>query len=161
MEEKLKQKLKEEQRASIISGAVTCAFFCAFIIIAIVMRAHDVKNGNTETKAFLNFGSICLIVIFMVVFVKKILLICLDLTKGDEKYEKLIVTVVQLKKGRDFYGNREYHALVENHKTGERFVLLDCGNMEENETYYMLRAKTSKLYAYEKRETDQSVPGWD
>lgn len=161
MEEKLKQKLKEKQRANIIAGAVTCAILCAFIIMTIATRVNNVQNGNTETRAFLNFGSICLIVILIVVFVKKILLICLDLLKGDEKYEKLIVTVVQLKNSRDFYGNREYHALVENHKTGERFALLDCGDMEENETYYMLRAKISKLYAYEKRESDQSVPDWD
>ena len=97
MEEKLKQKLKEKQRANIIAGAVTCAILCAFIIMTIATRVNNVQNGNTETRAFLNFGSICLIVILIVVFVKKILLICLDLLKGDEKYEKLIVTVVQLK----------------------------------------------------------------
>ena len=148
MEEKLKQKIKEKQRASIISGIVTCVILCVLITIVIVERINEVKNGSTETRLLLNFGSTCLIVILIVVFVKKILLVCLDLTKGNEKYERLIVTVVQLKNSRDFYGNREYHALVENHKTGERFVILGCDSMEENATYCMLRAKYSKLYAY-------------
>lgn len=147
----LEQKIKKEEKTSIIIGIVFCAILCVLLIIAIVNRVIDLNKENGEATTWLNFGIVGLLVCLIVVFVKYILLVLLDSKKGvSENYESTKIKVIQSgTKMNLLYGTWGSEVLVENIETGEQFTLKDCGDMKENETYCLLRAKHSKLFAYE------------
>ena len=163
MEDRLKQKIKKEEKISVIIGIAVCAVLCVLIIVSVVNRVIAVGHGNTETTIWLDAGTVGLLICLIVVFVKYILFVCLDSKKNNtENYEIIKIAVLQVKtKIRLLYGTWESSVLVENLETGERFLLKGCGDMKENKTYFMLRAKRSKLFAYEPCNADETVETGD
>ena len=161
MDKTLEQKMKEEEKTSIIIGIVFCTVLCIFMVVAIVDRVIDVNKEGSEISTWLNFGIIVLFICFLVVFIKYILLVCLDSKKGvPENYENIKIKALQVKtKISLFYGTWRSEACVENIETGEQFSLKGCGDMKENEIYCLLRAKHSKLFVYEILKTVKTEDG--
>lgn len=161
MDKTLEQKMKEEEKTSIIIGIVFCTVLCIFMVVAIVDRVIDVNKEGSEISTWLNFGIIVLFICFLVVFIKYILLVCLDSKKGvPENYENIKIKALQVKtKMSLFYGTWRSEAWVENIETGEQFSLKGCGDMKENEIYCLLRAKHSKLFVYEILKTVKTEDG--
>ena len=153
IEEKLKQQIRKDAKAVVIFGVVLCTALLIAIIVSIVSRVKAVKIGNTETTSWLNFGIVVMIIAFVAIFIKYIILVYLDI-KG-EKYEKIRLVVISVRKWLNIRrGYWEYNALVENIATKEQFTIEDGKDLEEDKTYYMLRAQHSKLFAYAPFEFD-------
>lgn len=155
IEKELKQQIKKKAKAFVILGVVLCSALLVAIIGFIVDRVVAVNSGDTETKTWLNFGIVALMIAFVVVFVKFILLTYLD-TKGEdlEKYERIKIVVISVRKWLNLRGYWEFFAVVENITTKEQFTIEGGKDLEESKTYYMLRSKHSKLFAYAPFEFD-------
>lgn len=151
MEDRLKQKIKEDQKISVIIGIVFCAVLCVMIVILAINRVAEIKSGDTESTTWLSFGIVCLLIGLIVIFAKYILLVCINSKKDcAESHEEIRIVVKEVKtKMSLLYGAWSSNVFVENLETGEQFLLEGCGDMIENETYCMLRAKYSKQFVYE------------
>ncbi len=151
METRLKQKIKKDEKISIIIGIVVCVILCVMIAILAINRIAEIKSENTKTTTEFSFGIIGLFIILIVVFVKYILLVCINSKKNcTENYEEIKIVVKQVRTNMNLlYGTWSSVVLVENLETGEQFSLEGCGDMKENETYCMLKAKYSNQFVYE------------
>lgn len=155
LENKMKQAMKKNEISSIIMGVVLCVILGVLLTILIMDRVREVEQGETETKVWLNFGIVVLIVSLVIIFVKYIVLVCMDSKKPDEeKYERINIVVIRVRKWLNLRGYWEYSVVVENIDTKEQFTIDGVKDLEEDKTYYMLRAKHSKLFVYEPFEID-------
>ena len=151
-QEKLMQEIKKSEKISIIVGSIICIILSILNAVAIIERVKAVNNGETETSAYLSFGVICMIILEIVIFVKSILLVCLDLKNVTKNYEKKSIIVIQIETKLGDHITWDYEVLAENTETGERFVFEGSKDMKEGDKYYFVRARHSGFFAYTKKD---------
>ena len=154
MEERLKKELEKCIKENIKFGNI----FGAIAVVAwICWSAYVIITSNTSSRAELVFmsASTVIVAISIIIYFSKHVLTCYKDLKApeSERYESLIIRVIRKKRRLGEGGGLESRIVAKNLETGEEIQFVS-EDMKENETYYMLRAKHSKLFVYEPFEID-------
>ena len=150
LEEQLRQKIKSEVKIRVAIGIVGCAVLIALMIVIVINRANEVENGTSDST-WSNLGISVVSIISVALFIRNVPLAIMN-AKKDLASDHEIVKIVVLRSSMRMslmFKTWEASALVENLETNEQTELDGCGDLKENERYYMIIAKHTKQVAYQ------------
>lgn len=148
------ERMKKDLEKTIKGNMIFAVIFLAILIMLWIGYFLYVLCTNEETSKE-KFVVGVLLLIFSAIaivahFFGKVIKLCKDLkAKESERSECLKIIVIRRKHRIGGPSGYKTTIVAKNLDTCEEFEFEETEKMKENETYYMLRAKHSKLYVCE------------